>query len=174
MFMFMGVPQAFVVLTAGVACVHDIRSRRIPNYVTFSSSLLAVAYGVVVGGWMGLAAAVGGWSLGIALFLPFFLLRGMGAGDVKLMSALGAWTGPASLISLTFYTAISGGIMALCLVVWRRQLAATLRNLWLLLCHFRIAGLKPMAELSLENKKALSLPYGLPITAGAILTLWLH
>lgn len=169
-----GVPQIMLVLTAGVACLYDVYSRKIPNFITFTSALLAVAYGGVVGEWTGLAAAVGGWALGIVLFLPFFLLRGMGAGDVKLLSALGAWTGPASLLSLTFYTAISGGIMALALVLWRRRLASTFRNLWLLLCHFRVAGLKPMAELSLENKGTLSLPYGVPIAAGAVLTLWLH
>ena len=55
-----------------------------------------------------------------------------------------------------------------------RRLVATFRNLWLLLCHFRVAGLKPMSELSLDNKNTLRLPYGLPIAAGAILTLWLH
>jgi prepilin peptidase CpaA len=168
------VPHAFVILTAVAACLHDVRSRRIPNYVTFGSAALALAHGAAAGGWVGLGAAAGGWALGVALFAPFFLLRGMGAGDVKLLAALGAWIGPASLLSLTFYTAISGGVMALVLVMWRRKLAATFENLWLLLCHFRVAGLKPMSELSLENKSALSLPYGLPIAAGAMLTLWLQ
>ena len=161
-------------LTALTACVHDVRSRRIPNYLTFGSSACALCYGAAIGGWMGLGAAAAGWVLGVALFVPFLLLRGMGAGDVKLLAALGAWVGPASLLSLTFYTAISGGVMALALVIWRRRLVTTFRNLWLLLCHFRVAGLKPMSELSLDNKNTLRLPYGLPIAAGAILTLWLH
>ena len=168
------VPYLFVTLTAVAGCLYDLRSRRIPNYLTFGSAALALGYAVATAGWSGLGMGVGGWALGVALFIPFFLLRGMGAGDVKLLAALGAWVGPVVLLSLTFYTAISGGVMALVVVLWRRKLAATFENLWLLLCHFRVVGLKPMSELSLENKNTLSLPYGLPIAAGALLTLWLH
>ena len=172
--MLINLPHAFVIATAVTACLYDVRTRRIPNYVTFGSAALALCYGAFAGGGVGFAAAAGGWALGVALFLPFFLLRGMGAGDVKLLAALGAWIGPAALLSLTFYTAISGGVMALVLVMRRRKLATTFRNLWLLICHFRVAGLKPMAELSLDNKNTVRLPYGLPIAAGVILTLWLH
>lgn len=167
-------PYVLVTLTALAACLHDLSSRRIPNYLTFGSAALALVYALVTAGWSGLGIGIGGWVLGVALFIPFFLLRGMGAGDVKLLAALGAWVGPLSLLSLTFYTAISGGVMALVVVLWRRKLIATFENLWLLLCHFRIVGLKPMSELSLENKNNVSLPYGLPIAAGTILTLWLH
>ena len=172
--MLIGISQTFVVLTALAACAHDLYNRRIPNYLTFGSASAALVYGAAVGGWVGLAAACGGAALGLVLFLPFFLVRGMGAGDVKPLSALGAWIGPASLLSLTFYTALAGGIMALALVIWRRRFVATFRNLWLLLSHFRVAGLKPMTELSLENKDTLRLPYGLPIAAGTILTIWLR
>jgi prepilin peptidase CpaA len=115
-----------------------------------------------------------GWALGIALFLPFFLLRGMGGGDVKLLAALGAWLGPLALLTVTFYTALAGGVMALGIVIWRKQLLKTGRNIWLLLCHWRAAGLKPVFELSLENKNAPRLAYALPIAAGAMLTIWLH
>ena len=52
------------------------------------------------------------WA-GIVLFLPFFLLRGMGAGDVKLLAALGAWLGPMQTIWLALFTSIAGGVMAL-------------------------------------------------------------
>jgi prepilin peptidase CpaA len=172
--MMSNMPHVLVALTALAGCLHDLRSRRIPNYLTFGSAAVAFVYALATAGWSGLAVGIAGWALGIALFIPFFLLRGMGAGDVKLLAALGAWIGPISLLSLTFYTAISGGVMALVVVLWRRKLIVTFENLWLLLCHFRVIGLKPMSDLSLENKNTLSLPYGLPIAAGTILTLWLH
>ena len=172
--MMTSLPVVLVILTALAGCIHDLRARRIPNYLTFGSAGLALIYALATTGWPGLAIAIGGWALGMALFVPFFLLRGMGAGDVKLLAALGAWVGPVSLLSLTFYTAISGGVMAVVVVLSRRKLMTTFENLWLLLCHFKVAGLKPMAELSLENKNTVRLPYGLPIAAGTILTIWLH
>ncbi len=163
-----------VLATALTACVHDLRSRRIPNYLTFGSALLAIGYGAATRGWAGLGLALAGWALGMAIFVPFYLLRGMGAGDVKLLAALGAWVGPVSLLSLTLYTALAGGAMALIVVVWQRKLVATFRNLWMLFCHWRVAGLGPVAEISLENKNAPRVAYGLPIAVGAVLTLWLH
>ena len=172
--MMMTMPHFFIILTAVAGCVHDLYSRRIPNYVTFGSALLALGYGVVNGGWAGFGVALAGWMLGVALFLPFFALRGMGAGDVKLLAALGAWIGPIALFSLTFYTAMAGGVMALVVILWQRKLASTFRNIWLLLCHWRVAGVKPLAELTLENKNAPRLAYGLPIAVGAMVTIWLH
>lgn len=167
-------PYVFLILTAVAGCVHDLHNRRIPNYLTFGSALLAFAFGVAAGGWPGLGIALGGWLLGVALFLPFFALRGMGAGDVKLLAALGAWVGPAALLSLTFYTAVAGGVMALFVVLWQGKLASTFRNIWLLLCHWRVGGIKPLAALSLENQTSPRLAYGVPIAVGAMITLWLH
>jgi prepilin peptidase CpaA len=170
----MNVTHLFLAATALAGCAHDLHDRRIPNYLTFGSAIVAVGYHLVTAGWSGLGTATAGWALGIALFLPFFLLRGMGGGDVKLLAALGAWVGPLTLLSLTFYTAIAGGGMALIVIVRRRHLAASLRNFWLLMCHWRVVGIKPLAELSLENKNAPRLAYGLPIAAGALITIWQH
>ena len=77
-----------------VACVTDVRSRRIPNVLTFGAAIAALGYHSIAGGWDGAQNAMFGWVVGTALFLPFFLLGGMGAGDVKLVAALGAWLGP--------------------------------------------------------------------------------
>jgi len=167
-------PHLLVGLTAVVGCLHDLRNRRIPNYLTFGSAALAILYAGVTAGWAGLGVALAGWAVGIVLFIPFFLLRGMGGGDVKLLAALGAWVGPASLLSITFYTAIAGGVMALVVILWQRKLQSTFRNMWLLLCHWRVSGVRPLDELSLDNKDAPRLAYGLPIAVGAMLTIWLH
>jgi len=167
-------PHLFVIATAVAGCLHDLRSRRIPNYLTFGSAVLAIAYGTATAGWSGLGIGLAGWAVGVLLFLPFFLLRGMGGGDVKFLAALGAWLGPTSLLSLTFYTAIAGGVMALVVVLWRRKLQTTFRNVWLLLCHWRVAGVRPLTDVSLDNKDAPRLAYGLPIAVGAMLTIWLH
>jgi len=167
-------PSLFVITTAVVGCLHDLRNRRIPNYLTFGSAVLALVYSAVTAGLPGLGVALAGWAVGILLFIPFFLLRGMGGGDVKLLAALGAWVGPAALLSLTFYTAIAGGVMALMVILWQRKLHSTFGNIWLLLCHWRGSGVRPLDEVSLDNKDAPRLAYGLPIAVGAVLTIWLH
>ena len=164
----------FVALTAVAGCLHDLWNRRIPNYLTFGSAVLAVVYAGLTSGWPGVGAGVAGWILGVALFLPFFALRGMGAGDVKLLAALGAWVGPVELLTLTFYTAIVGGVMALIVVIWKRRLAETFGNVGLLLCTWRVGGVKPVTELSLDNKNSARLAYGVPIAIGALLTIWLR
>ena len=168
------VSQFFVVLTAAAGCAADLRSRRIPNVLTFGSALLAVGYAGSVAGVSGVGSALAGWGLGVALLLPFFLLRGMGGGDVKFVAALGAWLGPAALLSLAFYTAIAGGVMALFVIVWKRRLAVTFANLWLLLCHWHVGGVRPLAEISLDNPNTARLAYGVPIAVGAMLTIWRH
>ena len=84
-------PDAALLLVGAIACVTDIRSRRIPNVLTFGSSAAAVVFWGVSSGWAGLAWSACGWVVGCVLFLPWFLLGGMGAGDVKLLAALGAW-----------------------------------------------------------------------------------
>ena len=76
-----------------MACATDLRTSRIPNLLTFSAAAAGLAWHAF-GGWAPLASALGGLALGLLLFLPIYLLRGMGAGDVKLLAALGAWLGP--------------------------------------------------------------------------------
>ena len=163
-----------VTLTALVGCAHDVRHGRIPNYLTFGSALLALVYALAIGGWASLAAILACWLIGFGLFVPFFLLRGMGGGDVKLLAALGAWLGPLGMLSLAFYTALAGGAMALVVVLSRGYFMTTLRNLWLLLCHWRVVGPKSLPEISLENQRAPRLAYGLAIAVGAITTIWLQ
>ena len=86
-----------VVVVAVAACVYDLRTRRIPNGLTFGAALATVTFHGATGGTTGLMASAGGWLLGIALFFPFFALRGLGGGDVELLGAFGAWLGPVAV-----------------------------------------------------------------------------
>jgi prepilin peptidase CpaA len=90
------VSDAAVLLVGATACVTDLRSRRIPNVLTFGASAAAVLFLGVSAGWAGVLWSLEGWAVGCLFFLPWFLLGGMGAGDVKLLAALGAWVGPGS------------------------------------------------------------------------------
>jgi prepilin peptidase CpaA len=166
--------QAVAVLVALAACATDLRVRRIPNVLTLGAALAAGAYHLVTAGWSGLGTAAGGWALGLLLFLPLFLLRGMGGGDVKLLGALGAWLGPGPVIWLALFSALAGGPIAVLMALWKGYLGRALGNLWGLLMFWRVAGLRPHPTLTLESSGAPRLPYAVPIAAGLVMTLWLR
>jgi prepilin peptidase CpaA len=117
---------------------------------------------------------VAGWLVGLLLFLPLFALRAMGGGDVKLLAAFGAWLGPALVCWVAVYGAIAGGALALPLVLWRGRLRTTIANMWAIVTHWRLSGLKPHPVVTLDNPGAVRMPYALPIALGALATLWLR
>ena len=98
---------------ASLACVTDLRTRRIPNVLTFGAALAGLLYQFVSGGIDGLGHAALGWLVGAVIFILPFALGGLGGGDVKLLAALGAWLGPADVLWLSLYTGVAGGVMAL-------------------------------------------------------------
>lgn len=120
---------------------------------------------------MGLAALAGLICGG--LFLIFWLAGGMGAGDVKLMTAVAAIAGMPLVTYLLILTALAGGVMALGLALWRGRLRETIRNLGALALHHRMEGLSPHPELNLANARTLRLPYALAVVAGTATTLFL-
>jgi prepilin peptidase CpaA len=156
------------------ACVTDLRSRRIPNALTFGTAAAALVYGAVMGGWAGLGNALLGWVIGAVVFIVPFALGGLGGGDVKLLAALGAWLGPMPAVWVALYTGVAGGIMALAVAIASGYLRKALANVSLLLMHWRVWGLRPLSEVSLEGSDGPRLAYALPIFAGLVTTLWLQ
>lgn len=96
----------------GAATIVDIRSRTIPNWLSLVTLLSGVAVQIWFGGWRGLGSALVGSAAGFAVFLAFYLLGGMGGGDVKLMAGFGALLGVSRLLLAAFWTAIVGGVIA--------------------------------------------------------------
>jgi prepilin peptidase CpaA len=162
------------VVIGAVACWFDLRTRRIPNLLTFGAAIAGIAYAIFAHGAAGLLTSVGGWFMGCALFLPFFLLGGLGAGDVKLVAAIGAWLGPIIAFWVALYAMMAGGILAVVLALATGYLRQALTNLSLLLMHWRVAGIRPLSELTLADARGPRLPYALPITVGTVVALWLR
>ena len=158
---------------AGAACWCDVRTRRIPNWLTFTAAALGVVAATASHGGHGTVSSLGGLLVGTALFFPLFVLRGLGAGDVKLMGALGAWLGTSIVFGVAFYTTLAGGVLALALIVRHRYGRQTIRNLYLMFMHWRIFGLRPVDSLTIETSAGPKLPYALPITAGLTMAFWL-
>ena len=170
----MTVSEQAILVVCLIACVTDLRTRRIPNALTFGAAAIALGFGLVTQGWSGLGSAAAGWGVGCALFLPWFLLGGMGAGDVKLLAALGAWSGPGTAVWIALYAGLAGGPLALIVALARGYARESFRNLWMLLMFWRVAGVQPMPTLTLSTANSPRLPYALPIAAGAVMAIWLR
>jgi prepilin peptidase CpaA len=166
--------QAAALTVALLGCVTDLRSRRIPNVLTFGAAAGAFGFHLADAGLTGLGWSAVGWITGLALFLPFFLLRGIGGGDVKLLAAIGAWVGAGAVVWLAIYAALAGGVMALVVALSAGYLGQAFRNVWSLLMFWRVAGLRPHPGLTLDSPGAPRLPYAVPIAAGLVVTLWLR
>ncbi|MGB7586082.1 MAG: prepilin peptidase [Terriglobales bacterium] len=168
----MGLPKEVIwllpALFAAIAGFTDWRSRRIPNWLSISGLVLGILVNSLARGRVGAKDSLLGAGLGLAILLPFVLLRSLGAGDWKLIGALGAFLGPFGLIKVLFATVLVAGVMALILVIWKRRMGQTLRNV----AHLLAAGLSfhlPGPEISLDNPEALKVPFGVAAAIAVIL-----
>ncbi len=153
-----------------IAGLIDIHSRRIPNWLTVTGAVLGVSLNGFLYGWPGVWFACKGLGLAMLVYLPFFALRGMGAGDVKLMAAVGSLVGPWNWLGVFVVTGILGGIIGLILAMSRGRARATLLNVGYILkelLSLRAPYLK-REDLDVQNPNALRLPHGAVIALGAI------
>jgi prepilin peptidase CpaA len=156
------------------AAVCDLATRRIPNKLLWSAALLAlVLQGAAPAPAAALGASLAGALAGFALFLPFYLLRGMAAGDVKLMATVGVLAGPDAAVTIALLSWCAGGLMALAMIVVQGRARDAWRNLRALLrpLLMRAAGMpaqtEPLAAPSVGN-----MPYGLAVAVGTLVTVW--
>jgi prepilin peptidase CpaA len=144
----------------------DLKTRRIPNYLTFSAALAGLAFQAWSSGWAGLQDGFLGLALGLGLLIIPCILGGMGAGDVKALAALGAWLGPARTLHLFLYAAICGGLIALWVMLWKGILWAKIRREWDLLMGWLRYG--PFGPSPAQVPKIHSIPYGVALALGML------
>ena len=156
------------VLCACLAAAWDFRYRRIPNRLTSTAIIVGLLLRAMIGGWRSCLDGLGAGLIGGGVFFIFFLVRGMGAGDVKLMAAVGVWSGLRQLPAVMIATALAGGILALGMMLIHKRASTTLRNVGSLFRFHVVSGLAPHPEINLQNPQALRLPYALAIAAGTI------
>lgn len=146
----------------------DWRSRRIPNWLTVPGLLLGIAMNSWLHGWPGAKASLLGAGLGLALLLPFVLIRSLGAGDWKFVGALGAFLGPENLLTVLVLGILVNGLMALIMIVRKKRLRETLRNLGRMLAAFLSMHL-PGPDLTLDNPDLVKVPFGVAVAIAVIL-----
>ena len=151
---------------ATVGAVKDFRGQRIPNWLTYSGLIAALAVRFAQGGWTGLKGGLVGMLLAGGIFFLLFLIGGMGGGDVKLMAAVGAWVGLAQVGVLLIMSAIAGGLLAAGYALVHKRMFQSLRNVVELVRHHLTQGLAPHPILNVQQAGTLRLPYGLAIAIG--------
>ena len=161
-------PWIPAVLTAIGAGVLDWRYRRIPNWLTVSGLVAGIGVNVALFGWAGMKTSLLGAALGLGLLLPFVLLRSLGAGDWKLAGALGACLGPGQLVTVLMGAVLVAGIMALVVVIWKRRLMQTLRNIVRMLAAFFSLRM-PGPEVSLDSPQSTKIPFGVAMAITVLL-----
>ena len=154
-----------------IAAIYDIRYRKLPNWLTVGGVLLGFAINFGIGPpEAGVIFALQGFAVAFGIYMVLYVLRAMGAGDVKLMAAVGALVGWERWFGIFFMTAIVGGIMALALVAARGRLKRTVFNVGFILSemkHGRPAYVEK-EELDVRNPKAVGLPHGAVITISTV------
>jgi len=151
-------------LTAGIT---DFRTRKIPNWLTYPAIPIAILLHWIIAGSHAALLSLSGAAIGLAVLLPFVLLGGLGGGDWKLVGGLGAFFEPRRLLPVLILTLVINGIMALVLVLWKKRVGQTARNLGrIAAAMFRFH--MPAADLSIENSESEKVPFGI---AAAIATL---
>ncbi|HSM04689.1 MAG TPA: prepilin peptidase [Longimicrobiales bacterium] len=152
----------------GIAVVTDVRERRIPNVVTVSGAgvaliLAAVAAGGVPGG------ALLGMVVALAATLPLFALGALGAGDAKLLAAVGAFVGVGNLLPVVLYAGLAGGLLGLVSSIRRGVIIPVLMETWNTVLYIVTLGRRGRRQ-TIEDANAQTIPYGVAIAAGAMAT----
>lgn len=166
---------AVLLLILAIAVVTDVRHRRVPNVLVLAGLLAGLLFhglGPQVSGAGGLFStqpgALGGWralggaAAGLLLFLPFYLLRLLGAGDVKLLAVVGSFAGAAAFVNLALFVLLAGGLLALARMAWARNGPLVLRNALLAVGQLRNGG----APFDAGTRTAWRMPYAAAIAGG--------
>ncbi|ADV60732.1 peptidase A24A prepilin type IV [Isosphaera pallida ATCC 43644] len=172
-------PLAVLVVICAVmieAAIIDGWKLKVPNWLTYNFLGAGILYWTVTSGWAGFQFAMLGFLAGFVLY-PLCLVGGMGAGDVKLLFGIGAWTGWYATLVIFALCAVVGGIMAVIMMAREGQLAHRLLNLQIILSEWwslkNPENLEKVQASALERKQAdlkkkMLLPYGIPMVIAAV------
>lgn len=149
------------------AAVFDLYQRRIPNALTLPAMAAGIAYWSYLNGMDGFMHGAGGLLLGFSFFIFFYLAGMMGAGDVKLMGAVGSFLGPDGVFHAFLYIAIVGGFYAFLTLVRNGTLKQAVGRCWVMVKGYLVTG--QMTYIQPEKGKLPPLCYGVAISFGTIL-----
>ncbi len=153
------------------AAIYDVRYRRIPNWLTVGGVLVGLAMnGFLYEGWSGLRFSLLGFAAAFGFYVVLYALHAMGAGDVKLMAAVGAMVGWRNWFGIFVFSAVIGGLMAFILIVRKKRFLKTFWNLGFILGQLKRGKAAYMSreELDVKSPKSVGLPHGAVIAVGTL------
>jgi prepilin peptidase CpaA len=155
-----------------VALTTDLQNRKIYNWLTFPAMLIGLALNVGFGGLHGLQSSMVGFFVGSLVFVLGYMMNSgnMGAGDVKLMAAIGLWLGWPYTFAAVLYVALFGGIIAILTVLFFGDIVQLCKNMWWILVGLVVPGGKKV--IAIEKSAAPPDPYGVSIALGTALALF--
>ena len=162
-----------LLLIVFTAAVYDIRFRRIPNWLNLTGIALGFAMNIFLADrpLLGVKNSAIGLGCAFGVYFVFYLIHAMGAGDVKLMAAVGTIVAnPRDWFGIFVATALIGGVFALVLLLFRRRLKKTAWNVAFLLSEIGHGRAPYMAseELDVKSSKSVKLPHGFTIAVGCL------
>jgi len=158
------------VLVLGVATFTDLRSRRIPNWLVLPFLGAGIAVSSLLHGWHGAGQSLAGMGLGLLIYGVLFWMGGMGAGDVKLCAAIGAWIGPHQLMFAVIVTGLVGGVMVLCWAAWGGFLRELFTGAGDLMFGRKDREKAGDGEMTLANPLRRKIPYAPAIAIGTLIS----
>jgi prepilin peptidase CpaA len=152
----------------------DMRRHRIPNLISLGGLLLGLVLNIwLLGlGTQGLLSALGGVLLALLIFLPFYAMGGMGAGDVKLMAMVGAFVDPLHAMLAAGLSLAAGSLMGLGILLIRRGAGCMARRYASTFQCLAVTGKWSYVPPAVDEPAAVRFPYALAITLGTLATLW--
>lgn len=165
--------KLMLVLLVAIAVIFDLRQRRIPNWLVLGGFFIGLVGVLLLDGWVALGNSLVASLLGVLAFLPFFLLRMVGAGDVKLFGMVGSFVGTAGLLPIWFYTVLAGGVLGIASVLLAGTFPRFIQNLRLLLISLVYrSGANGVSLRGMAEQSSARIPYAVAIAAGV--AVWLE
>jgi len=162
--------RAVLVVIVVTAAIFDLRYRKIPNWLVLVGLVLGFGLNTFLFEVAGLVAAAKGMGLALLIYFPLYLLRAMGAGDAKLMAAVGSIVGWGNWLAIFVATAVIGGVLGVIVLLFAGRIRKTFWNMgWILneILHFR-APYHSSQELDVRSAQGMRMPHGVAIALGSI------
>ena len=159
-------------LLLAVGCVTDLRSRKIPNELVLAILVTGWLFALLAsqGALPALGMSIAGTAVGFGIWILFYVVGVIGAGDVKFFAAAGAWLGPGATWRAALVAAVAGGVLAIVMLLMEKRLGAVLRRIVLATSSRTLIAVPAQTVIQADTHRHL--PYGVALAIGALVVAW--
>lgn len=151
-----------------IAIYTDVTKRKIYNWLTFPLLALGLIFSMVKGGGYGLFDSFIGFLIAFGVSFILYVTKGIYGGDVKLIAAIGAWTGKSLVLPTLLWIFICGGILGVIYTIKGGTFLPTMKKVWRFFVALIVPGMKPQVEIQETINEYV--PYAIAISVGTVLS----